>query len=238
MLRTIIIDDELIGINTLKVLIEKNFRDVKVVASTTDPDKGITLIEDYKPEIVLLDISMPKISGFDVLNRLIYKDFKLVFTTAHGEYALKAIKNHAFDFLLKPIDADEFRNCISMIVDEKFKSGVKPSDTHLHIIELPVKDGIIFIKQQDVIRLEASGSYTVFYLVNNIKHIASKNLKECEAMLDHDIFFRCHLSHIINLQKVTKMVSANGLFAQMIDGSMPEIGKKNKETFLAKLKQL
>ncbi len=90
MLRTIIIDDELIGINTLKVLIEKNFRNVKVVASTTDPDKGITLIEDYKPEIVLLDISMPKISGFDVLNRLIYKDFKLVFTTAHGEICFKS----------------------------------------------------------------------------------------------------------------------------------------------------
>lgn len=238
MLRTIIIDDELIGINTLKVMIENNFSNVKVVASTTDPDKGITLIEDYKPEILLLDISMPKISGFDLLNRLIYKDFKLVFTTGHSEYALKAIKNRAFDFLLKPIDIDEFKNCISKIIDEKFQSGIKSNENHLHIIELPVKDGIIFIKQQDIIRLEASGSYTVFYLVNNVKHIASKNLKECETMLDHAIFFRCHLSHIINLQKVTKMVSTNGLFAQMSDGSMPEIGKKNKEAFLTKVKHL
>lgn len=235
--RVIIIDDELIGVNALKVLIEKHTVEVRVVVTTTDPEKGILLIEDYKPDIVFLDVSMPKMNAFELLDKLKFRDFKLVFTTAHQEYAIQAIKNKAVDYLLKPIDIEELKNCIHKIINDS-------TDTKTHkipssnIIELSVKDGIIFIKPRDVIRLEASGSYTIFYLVNNIKHVASKNLKECEPLLDPTLFYRCHQSHIINLQQVVKMVSTDGLFAQMSDGSRPEIGRKNKETFLEKLKSI
>src|SRR5882757_6418332 len=107
MYRAIIIDDELSGVNTLKLLIEKYIPSVRVVAISTDPENGIRLIEDYKPDVVFLDISMPKMNGFELLSRLNYKGFKLVFTTAHEEYAIKAIKNKAFDYLLKPIDVEE-----------------------------------------------------------------------------------------------------------------------------------
>jgi len=238
MLRAIIIDDEQIGVNALKILIEKHTEGVKIIATATEPAKGIAAIEDYKPEIVFLDISMPKMSGFELLEYVNYKDFKLVFTTAHREYAIKAIKNKAQDYLLKPIDIQELQNCIRKIMVESEKIlGAQKSKSY-NIIELAVKDGIIFIKPQDVIRIEASGSYAVFYLTNNIKHVASKNLKECEPMLDPTLFYRCHQSHIINLQKVVKMVSSDGLFAQMSDGSMPEIGRKNKELFLEKLKNI
>lgn len=238
MLRAIIIDDELIGVNTLKLLIEKHTPEIKIVATATEPEKGITAIEDYKPEIVFLDISMPKMNGFELLERLTFKDFKLVFTTAHQEHAIKAIKNGAYDYLLKPIDIDELKTGVNKILEQ----GQKISEIHKkvssNLIELAVKDGIIFIKPVEVIRLEASGSYTVFYLENNVKHMASKNLKECEALLDPFLFYRCHQSHIINLNKVVKMVSADGLFAQMNDGSMPEIGRKYKEIFLGKLKSI
>ncbi len=237
MLRAIIIDDELIGISTLKILIEKYVEGIKVVATATEPEKGIAAIDDYKPEIVFLDISMPKMSGFELLEHVKHKNFKLVFTTAHREYAIKAIKNGACDYLLKPIDITELKECIQKILGEMNTREVQKSNG-TNIIELSVKDGIIFIKPNDVIRLEASGSYTVFYLVNNVKHIASKNLKECEPMLDSNLFYRCHQSHIINLQKVVKMVSSDGLFAQMIDGSMPEIGRKNKDVFLERLKTI
>lgn len=238
MLRAVIIDDELIGINTLKILIEKHTQGIKIVATATEPEKGIASIEDYRPEIVFLDVSMPKMSGFELLERLNYKNFKLVFTTAHQEYAIRAIKNGAYDYLLKPIDIEELKECVIKIKDERSKIAEYVKANSFNIVELSVKDGIIFIKQQDIIRLEASGSYTVFYLVNNVKHIASKNLKECEPLLDQSLFYRCHQSHIINLQKVVKMVSADGLFAQMSDGSMPEIGRKNKEVFLEKLKNI
>jgi len=238
MLRAIIIDDELMGINTLKILLEKNTQDIKIVATTTEPEKRISLINDYKPEIVFLDISMPKMTGFELLEKVDYKDFKLVFTTAYQQHAIKAIKNGAYDYLLKPIDMDELKQCVDKIMEEFGKVKIIQKFTPTNIIELSVKDGIIFIKPQDVVRLEASGSYTIFHLINNIKHIASKNLKESESLLDSSVFYRCHQSHIINLHKVVKMVSTNGLFAQMTDGSMPEIGRKNKELFLEKLKNI
>jgi two-component system LytT family response regulator len=237
MYRSIIIDDEAIGINALKVLIAKHTPEVRVVATATDPLEGITLIENYKPDIVFLDISMPKLDGFALLDQLTHKDFKLVFTTAHEEYALKAIKIRASDYLLKPIDIEELKNCVASLSqpDERAPKGRNGDQ---HIIELSVRDGIIFIRPKDIIRLEADGSYTTFYLENSVKHVASKNLKECESLLTAPFFFRCHSSHVVNLKKVVKMVSADGLFALMSDGSMPEIGRKNKEAFLERLKSL
>jgi two-component system LytT family response regulator len=107
---------------------------------------------------------------------------------------------------------------------------------HETIIELSVKNGIIFIKPQEIIRLEADRSYTIFHLTHNIRHVASKSMKEYEAMLDPDLFYRCHPSHIINLRLVERIISDNGLFIQMSDGSRPELLKRNKQVFLEKLK--
>lgn len=235
MYRAIIIDDELIGVNTLKILIEKHTPAIKVVAIATEPEAGIKLIEDYRPGIVFLDISMPKMNGFELLDKLTYKNFKLVFTTAHEEYALKAIKNKAHDYLLKPIDIDELKRCADNIVTENMKTEPLKSNV-FRTIELSVKDGILFIKPDDIIRLEASGSYTEFYLTNGTKQVASKTLKDYEALLDPMNFYRCHASHIVNLPSVVKIISTNGLFAQMNDGSLVEIAKKNKQTFIEKLK--
>ncbi|MCC6372459.1 MAG: response regulator transcription factor [Bacteroidia bacterium] len=236
MYRAIIIDDEQMGINALKTLIERHTNGLKIVACATDPDKGIELIEDYKPEVVFLDISMPKMNAFELLEKLTYTNFKIVFTTAHETYAIKAIKKQAYDYLLKPIDIDELRDCVDKLLIDKLQP-IAPA-MQKQLMELPVKDGIIFIKLHEIIRLEASGSYTFIYLENNIKHLASKNMKECEALLIGDYFYRCHASHIVNLQKVERLVSTDGLFAKMSDGSMPEIARKNKEQFLERLKNI
>ncbi|HOZ87333.1 MAG TPA: LytTR family DNA-binding domain-containing protein [Bacteroidia bacterium] len=233
MLRAIIIDDELIGINMLKGMIEKYNPEVKLVASTTEPQNGIDLIENYKPDLVFLDISMPEMNGFDLLAKVKYKDFKLVFTTAHNEYAIKAIKNKAQDYLLKPIDLEELRTCITSILAVGNQQLAPPPP---NFIELAVKNGIVFMKPRDIIRVEGSGSYTVFHLNNNVKQMVSKNLKECEALLEHPYFFRCHISHIINLHHVVKLISNNGFCIQMSDGSLPELSRKNKELLLEKLK--
>ncbi len=236
MYRAIIIDDELNGLKTLKLLIEKYIPIVRVVASSINPEEGIKLIEDYKPDVLFLDISMPKMNGFELLNRLNYKGFKLIFTTAHEEYAIKAIKNKAFDYLLKPIDVDELKHCVNNLSagietkTESFKTN------NVGIIELSVKDGIIFIKPADIIRLEASGSYTEFYLTNGTKHVASKTLKDYEAFLHPSYFYRCHISHLVNLHHVVKLVSTNGLYAKMSDESAVEVAKKNKQIFIEKLK--
>lgn len=236
--RAIIIDDEQMGIKTLKAFIEECTNRIKVVATTTKPIEGIDLIEDYKPDIVFLDISMPGLNGFELLEKVTYRDFKLVFTTAHGEYAIKAIKNKAYDYLLKPIDIDELKDCIERIIDIKEGMSVdKAIQTEKDIIELPVRDGIVFIKPEEIIRIEASGSYTTFHMVNGVKHIGSSNLKEFESILNPRYFYRCHNSHIINLRRVNKFLSSEGLYcAVMEDGSNADIAKKNKQVFLDKLK--
>lgn len=236
MLRATIIDDEPIGINTLKVLIERINMDVTVVATTSDPEKGIEIIESYCPDIVFLDINMPKLNGFELLDKLNFKDFKLVFTTAHQEYAIKAIKNKAFDYLLKPIDVADLKTCLESIINDH--PQITNSNKARTVIEFAVNDGIVILKQTNIIRLEASGSYTVIYMKDSIKHTASKNLKYFEALLDPTLFFRCHLSHIINLNEMVKLVSSDGYFAMMSDQSQPEVGKKQKEILLKKLKAI
>jgi two-component system, LytTR family, response regulator len=238
MLRAIVIDDESAGIVTLKVLIARNQDLIRLIASTLDPETGITYIEDYKPDVVFLDISMPGMSGFALLSKLNYRDFKLVFTTAHKDYAIEAIKNGAFDYLLKPISDQDFKTCVDKIINERQQIPIKQSTTSTSVIEINVKDGIVYIRQKDIVRLEASRSYTEFYLDGGIRHVASKAIGEFETQLNHDLFYRCHKSHIINLQKVQKFVNQNGFFALMTDGSMPDVSQRNKDVFLEKLKSL
>ncbi|MCW3109714.1 MAG: two component transcriptional regulator, LytTR family, partial [Segetibacter sp.] len=114
-LRAIIIDDEQKGIDTLNLLIEMFIKEVKVVAHSTNATTSLALIENYKPEIVFLDINMPEMNGFELLEKLNWKDFNLIFTTAHQEYAIRAIKNNAIDYLLKPIDYEDLLLAVERI---------------------------------------------------------------------------------------------------------------------------
>lgn len=222
----------------LKTLISRNNELTRLIASTNDAETGITYIEDYKPDLVFLDISMPKMSGFTLLSKLNYRDFKLVFTTAHKDYAIEAIKNGAFDYLLKPISNEDFKICIDKIIHEQKRVLKKLTTSSISPIEIHVKDGIVYVKQKDIVRLEASRSYTEFHLDGGIRHVASKAIGEYEALLDPSVFYRCHKSHIINLQKVQKFVSQNGFFALMTDGSMPDVSQRNKDVFLERLKTI
>lgn len=235
MIRAIIIDDEQSGINILSILLQKYADQIKVVKTVNDDREAIEQIENYRPDLVFMDVSMPHMSGFDILDKLEYKDFVLIFTTAHAEYAIQAIKNKAFDYLLKPIDADELDRCIKDVISEK---RVHPSEHKLPFktLELSVKDGILFLKQKDIVQVEADGNYTSFYLDGKIKHHVSRSLKEYEDLLDPDLFFRCHNSHIINLDKVEKYISNEGFFVKMNDGTQIPVSRSKKEGLIEKLK--
>jgi two-component system LytT family response regulator len=158
------------GANTLNLLLKKITINLKVIAIATEPEKGIELIENYKPDVVFLDINMPRINGFELLERLHFRDFKLVFSTAHDSYAIKAIKSSAMDYLIKPIDASELTLCVNNILQSFGKKRLEVKRNYGSVIELAVRNGIIFIKTSEIIRLEVDRSYTVFYLLNNIKH--------------------------------------------------------------------
>jgi len=238
MLRAVIIDDEEAGVDIIRILASRNAGVIKVVAAALRAEEGIALIEDYKPDVVFLDISMPDMSGFDLLSRLNYRGFHLVFTTAYAEHAIQAIKNKAFDYLLKPVSDADFRNCLDELMAAQKKTSVTPGQHHHQYIEIQVKDGVIYLRQKDIIRLEAARSYTEFYLDNKTRHIASKSLKDFEPKLDPGMFFRCHKSHIVNLHKIEKFINHDGFYALMSDGSKPLISKVYKDDFLERLKTL
>src|SRR5688572_21425001 len=218
MLRAVIIDDEQRGINTLKLLVQKFVaNDVKVVAETTEAEKGVSLIEDYKPEIVFLDINMPFLNGFQVLELLNYREFHLIFTTAHEEFALKAIKNNALDYLLKPIVAEHLKEAV-----EKAKNKIASKQSQPDLAKLfselksenrsrfPItnKDGTDYVYIEDIIRLEADSNYTKVILVNGKIGLNPKTLKEYETMLctPNSHFMRIHQSHIVNLKYVNRFL--------------------------------
>lgn len=237
MIKAVLVDDEHKSILNLEILLTEYCNNVQIVGRANNAIEAVKVILTEKPDVIFLDVQMPGYSGFDVLEQIKETNAKIIFTTAHKDYAINAIKKGAFDYLLKPLDIEELKNCVKRAADEIVKQST-PAKNVAKLIELSVKDGIIFIAPENIVRIEASGSYTTFHLIDDIKHMASKSMKEYELFLDPTFFYRCHNSHIINLRKVKKFVSKDGLYAEMSDGSMPEISRKNKEEFLEKLKSL
>jgi two-component system LytT family response regulator len=242
MLRAILIDDEQRGINTLKLLIEKFVPEVKIVAETTEAEKGIELIDNYRPEIVFLDINMPFMNGFEVLEKLEFKKFNLIFTTAHEEYALKAIKNNALDYLLKPIVADHLKLAIEK-VKKQIETKQQPDFSKV-LLELnknnksrfpiSIKDGTDYVPLDDIIRLEADSNYTKIFLVNGKTGLNPKTLKEYEIMLceDGDHFMRINHSHIVNLKHISKFIKEDGGIIVTKDNQRLVLSKNKKDDFL------
>jgi len=219
-LRAIIIDDEQNGINTLKSLLSAYVPDVKVVAETTGASAAIELIENYKPEIVFLDINMPEMTGFELLEKLSWKKFSLVFITAHQEYALKALKNNAVDYILKPIDYEELQAAVEKVKDQSgAKAGLANYTKLLNELDdynyknkilVNLKSGIEAVDLNEIVYLESKSNYTQLYLSGGKIILTSKTLKEFEDQLCVSSlhFLRVHKSYIINLKKVTKYLKA------------------------------
>lgn len=246
LLRAVIVDDEKKGIDTLKIIVEKHIENLKVVASSTKATDGIEIIENYKPEIVFLDVNMPELNGFELLEKLSWKKFNLVFTTAHQEYALKALKNNAIDYLLKPIDHRDLRTAVDKIrtkisennpnVDyEKLLNLINVY--HRKKITINSKTGVESFDFSEIVYLESLSNYTQIYLTDARKIITSKILKEFDAQLcnnDHN-FMRVHNSFIINLHKVSRYLKEQELVIMNNEQKIP-LSKSRKNTFLEWLK--
>jgi two-component system LytT family response regulator len=239
MITAILVDDEEKSLKNLEILLTDHCKEVKILATASNALEAVKTILSKKPDLVFLDVQMPGYTGFDVLEQIKEVPVTIVFTTAHKDYAINALRKGAFDYLLKPVDTEELIHCVGRVMEKiNVREGQTLSPVYNNIIELSVKDGIIFIKPEQIIRLEASGSYTTFILENNVKHLVSKSMKEYEILLDNTIFFRCHNSHIVNLRKVVKFTHNNGYFAELSNGSVIEIARRNKEIFLERLKKI
>jgi two-component system LytT family response regulator len=244
LLRAVIIDDEQKGINTLKILIEKHIVDLRVVAECTKAKDGVEIIENYKPEIVFLDINMPEMNGFELLEKLSWKNFNLVFTTAHQEYALKALKINAIDYLLKPIDYKELQFAVnkikSCLVDNKTNSNEFDYDKLISTINqyqrkkivINSKTGIESIDLPEIISIEALSNYTQISLNDSRSILTSKILKEFETQLcnSDQNFMRVHNSYVINLHKVSRYLKEEEIIIMANNQKIP-LAKSRKDAF-------
>jgi two-component system LytT family response regulator len=243
MLTVIIIDDEAPAVNTLELLIKKHLPDVRISGSTTDAYKGIALIEEHKPEVVFLDITMPELDGFTLLSKLLFKDFNLIFTTAYENDAIQAIKNNAFEYLLKPIDANELLAAIQRVQDGNKKLSNKSPDLQTQVpsthgrIGIRVKEGLVYLDIADIIWIESKGNYCIFYATHSRKYLASKNIGEYDGRLPANTFFRVHKSFLINVTMVKRYIRSEGYFVEMTDGTLIEVSRRKRDAFLQFMKE-
>ena len=209
-MKAVLIDDEEHCLVTLRWNLEQYCKDVSIVGVARNGAEGKELIEQIKPDLVFLDIEMPVMNGLDMLLQFEDIDFKIIVTTAYNQYAVKAIKMSAMDYLMKPVDKDELIEAV-----EKVRSSVFYNQQYLQVLKhnlhsvtglqkvlVATTDGILFFDISAIIHLDAQSNYTMLYLDKGNRQLSSKTLGEYEEVLPPDLFFRCHHSHIINLQKI------------------------------------
>ena len=244
MIDTVLIDDETDSIKVLQRLLNEYCPDVNIVGQADGVETGLELIQATKPDLVVLDIEMKQGNAFDLLNRLVPFHFQVIFVTAFDSYAIKAFKYSVLDYLLKPVDIEDMKAAV-----EKAKTRMKSNSFFdqikvlLHNIEnyqiaqqklaIPTIDGMTFIAIRDIIRCEAEAGYTSIYTANG-KILATRSIKEYEAVLPESLFYRIHNSHLINVEKIKKYQKGRGGHVVMEDGSCLEVATRRREEFLAK----
>lgn len=207
---TIIIDDEANARDNLKLIIEDFCPEINIVGEAGSAKEARELIAEHQPGLLFLDINMPNEDGFELLESIDDKNFSVIFITAHNQFALKALKAGAIDYLEKPIDIEELQTAVSKIAQTDKNSGnvdyqmIKrllneyKNDNKSDIIAVPTLSGYEIIKVEDIIHLEADESYTKIFLTNGKKCTSSMTIARYEKVLDQNIFYRIHKSHIIN----------------------------------------
>lgn len=248
-IKAIIVDDEVGARESLSKMLEKNCKQIEIVAKADSAQAAYDLITQHQPDLVFLDIEMPKGNAFDLLEKFKDINFNIIFTTAYDHYAIKAIKFSAVDYILKPIDPEELIQAVKRVeskigqkdtLNNQFKallSNVRP-ENKLKKVGIPDGDGLIFINLSDIIRCDSDGNYTFFILTNGKKIIASRTLGEYEQLFSDDNFFRVHRSHLINLEHVKKYIKGEGGYVILSDNSQVEVSRRNKNDFLEKLSRL
>ena len=238
-LKAILIDDDEFIRKSMKDKLEKFFPELQLVASCRNAGDGLKAIENHHPDVVFLDIEMPGMSGFDMLKQIQNISFEIIFITSFGHYAIKAIRYSALDFLLKPVDLDELKEAMERLKEKRKKIADQKSSLENFIHNLSAKnpadyklaisttEGTSFLPANEIIRLEADGSYTIFFLKKNKKMIASRTMKDFAALLDEAQFIRVHKSHVINRRCVKSLSGSHQLV--MEDDSVVEVSRRKWE---------
>ena len=246
MKRIALVDDEADARQLLRSMISSLCPDVEVCGEADSVESAYVLIRQTQPHVVLLDISLEDENGFDLLDKFPHPTFQVIFTTAHDEFALKAFRYHALDYLLKPINPVELAQAIDRVKQEvipNFQAKISnllesTRNKQLNKITLNSQEGMVFLRLDQIIRIESEGSYSTFYLLNQERHVVSRPMREFEELLPKDLFFKLHQSHLINLAFVKKILREEGGYALMEEGCKVPIARRRKDEFLEAMRLL
>ena len=241
MITAVLIDDDKHLRQGLTALLERYTNEIQIIGEAESVKTGVVVLEKLKPQVIFLDIHLSDGTGFDILEQLKGKiNAHIVFITAHEQYALKAFKFSALDFILKPVDPEELQNSIMKIKDAVGKTNsfdhidlllenIRKKVDNFKRIALSTSDGIHLFEVADIIRCEAKGNYTEFFIKNHKPVLISKTLKEYEEMLTEHGFERIHQSHLINLSYLKSYIKADGGYVIMADNTKISIAQSKKE---------
>ena len=241
-LKAILVDDELNSLQNLQFKIQEYCPSVKVVAQTQRPEEGIQLIQQYKPDVIFLDIEMPRMSGFKMLEQIPEVDFEVIFITSYSHYAINAIRISAFDYLVKPVGIEDLQQTIERLGDFSVKKTREKADvlkrnlanpkSQEDQIAIPTADGLEFIQIKQIIRIESSSNYSKMVLQNGQQLLVTRQLKDFEELLQDYRFYRVHHSHLINLNFIAKYVRGEGGQIILRNGDEIDVSRRKKEVFL------
>ena len=246
MISAVIIDDERHSVETLAWKLEKHCPEVEVVNSFTDPVAGLAFLQesDPPPELLFLDIEMPRLNGFELLKQIVPVPFDVIFTTAYDEFGVKAIKFSALDYLLKPIQVDELKRAIEK---HREKMNSQLTSTQLKVlfsnireekqgrpgkIALATKESIEFVFPEEIIVCSSDSNYTMVYLSNGRKKLISRTLKDIEELLSEYQFFRAHHSHLVNLRHVKEFMRHDGGYLIMSNQMTLPVARSRRDALL------
>lgn len=243
MINAILIDDEKHCLETLSLLLGRHCKEVNILEECRSAKKGLEAINKHKPDLVFLDIEMPMMNGFELLEQVGEINFAVIFTTSYDQYAIKAFRYSALDYLLKPIDPEELGAAVKKVSSKKnlpfaeqfdmLLRQIKQKGPGFEKIAVPTIEGFELIRADEIIRCEADDNYTHLYLKDKSKIVASRMLKEMEELLEEFQFFvRVHNSHLVNMNEVEKYVRGEGGYLLMSDGSNVSISKSRREALI------
>lgn len=246
MVKILIIDDEAAAGNILKILIEKHISSPAEIRYCSSARGALDILQVFNPTVVMLDIEMPNLNGFDFLNMATQNNFDVIFTTAYDQYAIKAIRFSALDYLLKPIDVLELQNAINRhiikqqnqdqhLLVNNLLTNLQQKDPKDFKLALSTTEGVFFYAPDEILYCEGENNYTRFIFTKNKPMLVSKTLGEYEDLLTEHGFLRIHKSHLVNAKYVSKVDREGTLI--MTDGRQLTISKRRKEMVMSKLRQ-
>lgn len=241
-MKVFVVDDELYARQSIITILKDRFPAIEIVGEAPSVKDAVEGIRNTTPDIVFLDVDLTDGTGFDVVNFLKPVRFKVIFVTAHQEYAIKAIKFSALDFILKPISSFELESAVNRVIEERnekseqlkfeaFENNIQQSNKEKKIV-LKTSDSIHLIEIKNIVRCEADNNYTTFFLINGKKIIISKGLKEYDELLSGYGFFRIHQSHLVNIAYITRFDKKDGGYVILNDQAKLPVSQRKKQGLL------